>query len=152
MPKIKKNENQGKREYIFAVGRRREAIARVRLYSNASITLNEKTFKKGSIIVNEKPIEDYFGNQASKELYLKPFQITKTLGKFIVTIKAEGGGLVGQLGAVVHGISRALEKYDSKNRPVLKKEGLLTRDPRTRERRKIGTGGKARRKKQSPKR
>lgn len=152
MPKIKKIENQVKKEYIFAVGRRREAVARVRLYSGASITLKEKILKKGSIIVNEKSIEDYFGKQSLKELHLKPFQVTKTLGKFIVSIKAEGGGLVGQLGAVIHGISRALEKYDPKNRPVLKKEGFLTRDPRTRERRKIGTGGKARRKKQSPKR
>lgn len=84
---------------------------------------------------------------------MEPFRATNTIGKYSLTIKVEGGGKSGQLEAVVHGISRALQLLDKeKFRPILKKKGFLTRDARVRERRKVGTGGKARRKKQSPKR
>ena len=129
-------------KYIQAVGRRKTAIARVRLY-----------FKPGEIIVNDKPIEEYFPGEANKLLYLEPLKVTGTLDKVSATIKASGGGLRGQAEAVVHGLSRALAKADTaKYRSVLKKGGFLTRDDRTRERRKVGMGGKARRRKQSPKR
>ncbi|MBU0572529.1 30S ribosomal protein S9 [Patescibacteria group bacterium] len=136
MPKKKKIN------YTYAVGRRRSASARVRLFKG-----------KDKSEVNNAPIEEYFPGEVFKDYYTKPFKLTETLGKYYVTVRVVGGGKKGQLGATVHGIARALAKLDAGTlRPPLKKAGLLTRDPRTRERRKIGTGGKARRKKQSPKR
>ncbi len=127
---------------IFAVGRRKESVARVRLIEG-----------KGQVTVNGKPIVEYFHGAVSTRIYQKPFEITNTLGKYTVSIKVLGGGTASQLGAVVHGITRALSKADTKNfRPVLKKEGLLTRDARVKERRKYGLAQKARAGKQSPKR
>ena len=132
-----------KKDYILTVGRRKEAVARVRLYPKGS----------GAITVNSKPVEEYFSGPASKVAYMVPFAATNTVGEFDVTVKVEGGGPSGQLGAVVHGIARALEKFDrEKYRSILKKKGLLTRDPRAKERRKAGLAQKARAKKQSPKR
>lgn len=126
----------------YAVGRRREAVARIRLYKG-----------KGQNLVNKQPISDYFPGQLAQIAYSQPFKLTDTESKYFTTIRVVGGGKNGQLGAVIHGLSRALALIEEKKfRPILKKEGLLTRDPRTRERRKVGTGGKARRKKQSPKR
>jgi small subunit ribosomal protein S9 len=131
-----------KPNYTYAVGRRRSAAARVRLYKG-----------KGENVVNEKPIEKYFPGVVNKDKWIKPFKILDVADKYYVTVKVVGGGLQGQLDAVVHGISRAFDALDrEKFRPVLKKAGLLTRDARVRERRKVGTGGRARRKKQSPKR
>ncbi|MCL5433317.1 MAG: 30S ribosomal protein S9 [Patescibacteria group bacterium] len=144
-----------KNDFIFAVGRRREAIARVRLYKihKAGLLWGDKEIKKGEIYVNKKPIPEYFSGEVSRSIYTLPFISTNTLDKYTITINVTGGGISGQIYAVVHGISRALSKLDRENfRPLLKKKGLLTRDPRARERRKVGTGGKARRKKQSPKR
>ncbi len=145
MAKEKKTSNSkktSKPEFIYAVGRRKTASARVRLY-----------LKKGPILVNEKPIEEYFPLESHKQQYLKPLKITKTEGKFSATVKVIGSGKSGQLGAVMHGIARALSLADSKEfRPVLKKHGLLTRDPRMKERRKSGLAQSARAKKQSPKR
>lgn len=139
-----------KKEYIFTVGRRRSAIARVRLYPKGLPAGRQGT---GIITVNGKPVEEYFSSLASKVAYMVPFVVTNTVGKFDVTVKVAGGGPNGQLVAVIHGISRAIEKLDKeKHRLLLKKKGLLTRDSRIRERRKVGMGGKARRKKQSPKR
>ena len=86
------------------------------------------------------------------QVFEKPLKITNSLGKYGVTAKIEGGGQTGQLDAFVHALSRALSSIDVKNRQILKKAGLLTRDARVRERRKVGMGGKARRVKQSPKR
>jgi small subunit ribosomal protein S9 len=140
MPRKKKEEE--KQKYIFAVGRRKEAVARVRLFEG-----------EGKTLVNDLPIEEYFSGEVAKIFYSKPFALTNTLGKYYATIKVEGGGKSGQLQAVVHGLSRALALVDPQNfRPILKKQKLLTCDSRVRERRKVGTGGKARRKKQSPKR
>lgn len=131
-----------KEKYVSAVGRRKEAIARIRLYSG-----------KGETTVNGKNISDYFPGDSMKVLYLAPFVETGTAGKYYVSAKIVGGGISGQLTAFVHGVSRTLSALDKdKFRPALKKKGYLTRDSRTRERRKVGTGGKARRKKQSPKR
>lgn len=130
------------KDYIFAVGRRKTANARVRLYS-----------KKGENKVNGKPIESYFPGELAKAEYLKPLRLTDTEEKFSFSAKIMGSGLSSQLDALIHGIARALSKADvDLYRPVLKSDGLLTRDPRQKERRKVGTGGKARRKKQSPKR
>lgn len=128
--------------YFQAVGRRKEAVARVRLMSG-----------EGQTTVNGKPIGEYFRGIVYQKSYQRPFEVTQSLGKYTATVKVEGGGTASQLGAVVHGLSRALEQVDKdKFRSLLKKEGLLTRDPRVRERRKMGRAGKARAKKQSPKR
>ena len=102
--------------------------------------------------VNGKPITEYFLGPVFQKLYSKPLEITKTLGKYTVFVKVEGGGQMSQLDALVHGISRALSKVDPSLRTILKKEGLLTRDARVKERRKYGNAQKARAKKQSPKR
>lgn len=130
------------RSYTFAVGRRKTSVARVRLYQG-----------KGENVVNGQSIDKYFPGEVAKRLYTRPFQLVGAEGKYYVTVKVNGGGKESQLDAVVHGVSRAFAGFDrEKFRSVLKKHRLLTRDPRTRERRKVGTGGKARRKKQSPKR
>ena len=142
--------------YYEAVGRRREAVARVRLYivgKDNVATVDGIKVKKGEIIVNKKPIEQIFSSLQDKIQYLNPFKITQTEERFAVSALISGGGKSGQLGALIHAISRALEKTDKETlRPILKKGKLLTRDSRIRERRKVGTGGKARRVKQSPKR
>jgi len=128
--------------YTYAVGRRRSAAARVRLFKG-----------KEENLVNEKPIKEYFPGVLMKVKWEEPFKLTDTTGKYYVTVRVVGGGKEGQLDAVVHGIARTFNALDrEKYRPALKKAGLLTRDSRIRERRKVGTGGKARRKKQSPKR
>lgn len=152
---IVKKSKKTKKDYIFAVGRRRESVARVRLYTtiNADAKWGDISITKEQMLVNGMPIEHYFTGPIAKSLYIKPFNLTNTLNKFGLTIKVNGGGKNGQLTAAVHGISRVLAKHDTKKiRTTLKKAGLLTRDARTRERRKVGTGGKARRAKQSPKR
>ncbi len=126
---------------ISTVGRRKEASARVRLSPG-----------NGQINVNGKTIAEYFAGPILQKLYMKPLEITQTLKKFTITVKVEGGGQVSQLKAVIHGISRAIAKAEPALRTIIKKEGLLTRDPRVKERRKYGNAQKARAKKQSPKR
>jgi len=151
MAEVDKNIKKG---FIFAVGRRKDAVARIRLYETIKDTLivaGEKV-KKGELFVNDKRIEDYFGGKVASSIYLEPLRITNNLEKYAITVKVVGGGQKGQLIAVVHGISRALSAIDIKNRQILKKKGLLTRDPRVRQRRNVGMGGKSRRAKQSPKR
>jgi small subunit ribosomal protein S9 len=141
--KITKIKEPPKEPYIHVVGRRRTAQARVRLYPH----------KKGDILVNDLPIEQYFLGEMAKRTYLEPLRTCNVIGKYLITIKVNGSGKQGQLGAVVHGISRALIELDQeKFRPIIKDRGFLTRDSRMRERRKVGMGGKARRRKQSPKR
>lgn len=131
-----------KKVYVYAVGRRRTASARVRLFRG-----------KGKNLVNNQPIEEYFPGEVAKVEYQEPFQITDTLGKFYATIKVVGSGRKGQLDAIVHGLARALDKENKElYHSNLKKHKLLTRDARARERRKPGQMGKARKKKQSPKR
>lgn len=137
-----KNKNKKKSNFIYAVGRRKTASARVRLYK-----------KKGAISVNDLPIEKYFSLEAYKQVYLEPFRVTDTIDRYSASVKVEGSGISSQLGAVTHGISRALSIADEKKyRPILKKHGLLTRDSRMKERRKPGLAQSARAKKQSPKR
>lgn len=140
-----------KKDYISAIGRRKSSRALVRLYKS-DVTIAGTTVHRGEIVVNNKPATAYFGKD--KELICKePLNITNTGDKFAVSIKVSGGGKMGQLDAAVLGIARALDKFDrEKFHTLLKKKGLFTRDPRVRERRKVGMGGKARRKKQSPKR
>lgn len=126
---------------VSTVGRRKEAVARVRLSSG-----------NGQITINGKPVAEYFLGSLLQKLYSKPQEVTKTIGKYSISVKVEGGGKTAQLGAVIHGISRAIAKQEPSLRVTLKKEGLLTRDARVKERRKFGHAQKARAKKQSPKR
>lgn len=140
--KLQKNFKYPKGEYIEGIGKRKVAVARVRIYP-----------EKGEFIVNDMLAKDYFSDIPMAVVkYNLPFALTKTEGDFAVTAKITGSGKSAQLDALVHGLSRALEKYDPKVRPFLKEEGLLTRDARMKETRKPGRGGKARRKRQSPKR
>lgn len=141
------------KDFIFAVGKRRESRARVRLYEDIKkYPAVEEKIEKGDVFVNGKKIGEYFSDRVSQAIYKEPFRITNTAEKYVFSVVVSGGGRVGQLGAFVHGVSRALSILDPKNRSILKKSGFLTRDARTRERRKVGMGGKARRRKQSPKR
>ncbi|GIW63976.1 MAG: 30S ribosomal protein S9 [Patescibacteria group bacterium] len=148
-----KNKNL---KYYEAVGRRKSATARVRLYifnKQNKIKVNDTELKKGDIIVNGKDITEIYKHKWEEEKYLKPLRLTDCVDRFGISILVKGGGKEGQLDAIVHGIAKALNEVNrDQYRPVLKAEGLLTRDSRVRERRKVGTGGKARRKKQSPKR
>ena len=152
---IKKNKN-GKKDYVFAVGRRKSSVARVRVYQavKADLTWGETPVKKGEIFVNQKPIAEYFSGEVSRRLYTEPLRVTNAHQQnYAFTIKVVGGGPSGQLQAVIVGIANALSRLDeAKYRPTLKKKGFLTRDSRVRERRVVGMGGKSRRKKQSPKR
>ena len=126
---------------VETVGRRKEAIARVRLSPG-----------NGQVTVNGKPIAEYFLGLISQKLFARPLELTKTIGRYSVSVKVAGGGITSQLGAVIHGLSRAIAKTDPTLRVTLKKEGLLTRDARVKERRKYCNAQKARAKKQSPKR
>lgn len=129
-------------DYFVGVGRRKTSVARVRLYRG-----------KGVNTVNAKPANEYFEGQVLQKLLERPMGATETSDKYYFTVKVSGGGINGQLEATVLGLSRALLKLSSeKNRMPLKRLGLLTRDSRIRQRRMVGMGGKARRKKQSPKR
>ena len=130
------------RNFHQAVGRRKEAVARVRLFKG-----------QGPLTVNGKPIAQYFTGQIAQKLYQRPFDITKTSGIFTGTVKVLGGGVNSQMEATIHGVARALVIADKElYRPILKSAGLLTRDARVRERRKYGHAHAARAKKQSPKR
>ena len=138
--------NQGilapKGEFVEGIGRRKTAVARVRVYAEA-----------GDFIVNGKPVGEYFKNVTnSPVLFNRPFHVTETLGNWAVYVKVSGSGLASQLDAVVHGLARALVNKNEDYKLILRQNGLLTRDPRMKETRKIGMGGKARRKRQSPKR
>lgn len=113
---------------FHAVGRRKKAIARVRLIPG-----------EGNIIINKRSIDDYFGYETLKTVVRQPLVLTETNGRFDVIVNCKGGGFTGQAGAIRHGIARALLQYDSENlRPILKKAGFLTRDPRMKERKKYG--------------
>jgi len=141
-----------KRDFIYALGRRKSSTAEVRFYKKDAMVWETTLVKTGEIIVNNKPAIEYFGKSFEKT-YREPFLITNQGNKFAVTIKVSGGGKMGQLDAAVLAIARALDKIDKENfHSILKKKGMLSRDPRVRERRKVGMGGKSRRRKQSPKR
>lgn len=140
--------------YYEATGRRKSAIARVRLYiAPGEINMKDMVMGRGDIFVNNLPASKYFPGEVFKKLYMEPFQLTSTQGRYAISAFISGGGLSGQVGAFRHGIARVLEKIDKETyRPILKKSGLMTRDPREKERRKAGNAQKARAKKQSPKR
>ena len=141
-------------KYIETVGRRRTATARVRLYpitGKNEVTLHSKTLKKGEMMVNKLSAQEYFPGALSEKTYTAPF-IATSVEDYAIAVQVTGGGKAGQLTATVHAISRALDMLDSAHRPALKKRGFLTRDPRIRERRKVGLAGRARARKSSPKR
>lgn len=151
----KKTETKkSNKDYVSTVGRRRSAVARVRIYSKVpdSLRFGELLVKKGDLAVNGKNISEYFSGTVSKAAYEHPLKLSNSLNKYAITAIVKGGGLRSQLGAWVLGVSRALAVIDEEIKPTLRKNGLLTRDQRIRERRKVGMGGKARRQKQSPKR
>ena len=110
-----------------AVGRRKKAVARVRLVAG-----------DGKIVINKRDIDNYFGLETLKMTVRQPMALTETTGRFDVLVNVRGGGLAGQAGAIRHGISRALLKVDPELRGALKKAGFLTRDPRMKERKKYG--------------
>jgi len=124
----------------IGTGRRKKSTARVRL-----------TAGTGKITINGKSADEYLLRETLRMVIRQPFEATQTLGKFDVDVTVAGGGTAGQAGAIRHGISRALLKFDIALRPVLKKGGFLTRDPRAKERKKYGQKG-ARRKFQWTKR
>lgn len=130
------------KEFFSGLGRRKTAVARVRIWPG-----------KQEMTVNGKPISSYFKGDVFKKTYQNPFIVTETLGQITGSVKVAGSGLMGQVDAVVHGIARAMLKMNPESyKQILRDKGLLTRDPRMKETRKVGQGGKARSKKQSPKR
>lgn len=142
-------------QYYEAVGRRKTSVARVRLYiagKDKAASVKGKKYTAGQFIVNGKLATEVFPSPFETKRYSHPFELTNTQDRFIVSVVTKGGGKNGQLEAIIHGISRALLIAETESRPVLKQNGLLTRDPRARERRMVGTGGKSRKQKQSPKR
>ncbi len=142
--------------YYEAVGRRKQSVARVRLYltkKKGEVIVNKLNIKAGEIYINGKSLEKSPLKSYEKNFLSLPLTLTKNQERFAVSILVSGGGTTGQLDAMVHGVARALEIVDKvAYRSTLKANGLLTRDPRKKETRKVGTGGKARRMKQSPKR
>ena len=113
--------------YFYGTGRIKHSVARVRLYAGT-----------GNITINGRDIDEYFGLDTLKLLVRQPMELTNTMGKFDIVCNVAGGGVSGQAGAIRHGISRALLLFDPELRPVLKKAGFLTRDPRMKERKKYG--------------
>ena len=113
--------------YYYGTGRRKNAVARVRLYPG-----------DGTITVNNKPPLQYFGRRMLEMVVVEPLRLTESLKKFNISGKVKGGGMAGQAGALQDGIARALIVADLALRPVLKKHGLLSRDPRMKERKKAG--------------
>ena len=112
---------------FYGTGRRKESVARVRLVPGT-----------GKVVINGRDIDDYFGLETLKVIVRQPLNATSTASKFDVLCTVTGGGVSGQAGAIRHGLSRALLQYDESVRPVLKKAGFLTRDPRMKERKKYG--------------
>ena len=117
-----------KKPYMYGTGRRKSSVARVHLFPNGT----------GSVTINGRDINDYFGLDTLKLIVNQPFAATNTAGKFDVVATVTGGGVTGQAGAIRHGIARAMLLVDENYRSALKAAGLLTRDPRMKERKKYG--------------
>ena len=113
--------------YFYGTGRRKKSVARVRIYPGS-----------GSITINNRDIDEYFGLDTLKLIINQPFGVTGTEGKFDIVANVKGGGMSGQAGAIRHGVARALRTVDENYRSALKKAGFLTRDPRMKERKKYG--------------
>jgi small subunit ribosomal protein S9 len=119
---------KSKKPYLYGTGRRKSSVARVHLFPNGT----------GSITINGRDIDDYFGLETLKLITRQPLVATETLGKVDIVANVSGGGVTGQAGALRHGIARALLLVNPEYRTVLKKAGYLTRDPRMKERKKYG--------------
>ena len=113
--------------YFYGTGRRKHSVARVRVFNGT-----------GKVTINGRDINDYFGLETLKLLVNSPLVLTENEGKFDVVVNVVGGGCAGQAGAIRHGLSRALLQFNPELRPILKKAGFLTRDPRMKERKKYG--------------
>lgn len=118
---------ESKVKYYYGTGRRKHSVARVRIYPGS-----------GNVTINGRDIDNYFGLETLKLIARQPLALTDTLDKFDVVCTVTGGGVTGQAGAIRHGLTRALIRYDEELRPVLKKAGFITRDPRMKERKKYG--------------
>ena len=116
--------------YYYGTGRRKHSVARVRMYPGT-----------GKITINGRDIDEYFGLETLKLIVRQPMEITDTLGRFDIVCTVAGGGVSGQSGAIRHGVARALLQNGDEMRPILKKAGFLTRDPRMKERKKYGLKG-----------
>ena len=119
---------QSKKPYLYGTGRRKSSVARVHLFQGGT----------GSITINGRDIDDYFGLETLKMVVRQPLVTTDTLGKVDIVATVKGGGVSGQAGALRHGVARALLLASEDYRPLLKKAGFLTRDPRMKERKKYG--------------
>ena len=119
---------ESKRKYHYGTGRRKSSVARVRVYENGT----------GSITINGRDIDEYFGLETLKLLVRQPLVTTDTLGKVDLVVTVAGGGVTGQAGAIRHGVARALLGLNPEYRAALKAAGFLTRDPRMKERKKYG--------------
>ncbi len=119
---------QSKKPYLYGTGRRKSSVARVRVYEGGT----------GSITINNRDINDYFGLDTLKLIVRQPLVATNNTDKVDIVVNVSGGGVTGQAGAIRHGISRALLGMDPEYRAILKKAGYLTRDPRMKERKKYG--------------
>ena len=119
---------QSKKPYLYGTGRRKSSVARVHVYPNGT----------GSITINGRSIDEYFGLEAMKMVVRQPLVATANEGKVDIVATVKGGGFSGQAGALRHGIARALLLAADENRAILKKAGFLTRDPRMKERKKYG--------------
>jgi small subunit ribosomal protein S9 len=117
-------------QVYVAVGRRKTSSARVRLSRGT-----------GEIVINGRSLEAHFAAEAAQRIVLEPIKVAELEGQLNLVVRVQGGGVIGQAGAVRHGIARALEKMDSELRPALKKQGYMTRDPRMKERKKAGQPG-----------
>ena len=113
--------------YYYATGKRKSAIARVWMQSG-----------DGNIIINKKPIDEYLSAEVAKMIIAQPLELTNTMGMYNITVNVKGGGFSGQVGAIKHGISRALLKINPEFRGPLKKAGFISRDSRIKERKKYG--------------
>ena len=122
---------ESKKKYSYGTGRRKSSVARVRLFENGT----------GSIIINGRDIDDYFGLETLKLVVRQPLAALGLLDKVDLIVTVTGGGVSGQAGAIRHGLSRALVALNAENRPALKAAGFLTRDPRMKERKKYGLKG-----------
>ena len=118
---------ESKEKYYYGTGRRKHSVARVRVYNGT-----------GKITINGRDIDDYFGLETLKLIVRQPMTLTDTLGKFDIVCTVAGGGVTGQAGSIRHGLSRALLVFNPELRPTLKAAGMLTRDPRMKERKKYG--------------
>ena len=116
--------------YYYGTGRRKHSVARVRMYPGT-----------GKITINGRDIDEYFGLETLKLIVRQPMEITNTLGRFDIVCTVAGGGVSGHAGAIRHGVARALLQNGDEMRPILKKAGFLTRDPRMKERKKYGLKG-----------